>query len=478
MRIPVLLLGIAALVAAEGEHDHDEHDHGGDAGSNATITSEWAGIFETPESTYVWTAQQVDGEYVDPMMAIVVLPATAGTDEELHSLESEAEHSFETECIEVDVGETLTAAADVCYNLHFHEKLHTSSYVIDTTDADHIAIFAQHFPTEFERDRHYIQDLHGDDIEPLAELPEEEDDDDKPWGVTIGATLLVSLCTMIGVIFLVPGLSHLADQDPNTVFSLANSFASGALLAAAFYLMLYEATHLIVTNKEAEAAGYWGSMIIAGFITANVIELIVSAGQSAGFLGAKPKVQEATATNKELPPTEEEQPSNHHVRVRSGVLLGDFLHNLVDGLVIAAAFSGCSDSVAWGITGATVAHELAQELSDYLVLTDPKQGALKKPVALLFNFLSGLSVTLGAIIYLAQDEVSNRSQGMLLAYGGGVYLQIGAAECMPRVYRYASTLSLRLGSLALFCFGTFAIGIVLVSHEHCSAGGGHEGHGH
>ena len=56
-----------------------------------------------------------------------------------------------------------------------------------------------------------------------------------------------------------------------------------------------------------------------------------------------------------------------------GVLLGDFVHNLVDGLVLGTAFGDkhCYKTMAWTITAATIYHELAQEISDYFVLTNP-----------------------------------------------------------------------------------------------------------
>ena len=52
----------------------------------------------------------------------------------------------------------------------------------------------------------------------------------------------------------------------------------------------------------------------------------------------------------------------------------------------------------------------------------------------------------------------------------------GSSECMPRVYQAAKTIPLRcLGVLAFF-LGALAIGLVLLDHQHCSAGGGQDGH--
>ena len=68
--------------------------------------------------------------------------------------------------------------------------------------------------------------------------------------------------------------------------------------------------------------------------------------------------------------------------------------------------------------------------------------------------------------------------GMILAFGGGIYLQIAASECMPKVYKAATTVQLRLIAFLAFFVGCLAIGLVLLDHKHCTAGGGHEGHNH
>ena len=100
---------------------------------------------------------------------MVVLPATAATEAALHALETEADHSFATTCIVVQSGGTITPAEDTCYELHFDSSATDSTFTIDVSGAANIAIFAQHFPTEFERDTHYLRDG-STDIEPVAQL--------------------------------------------------------------------------------------------------------------------------------------------------------------------------------------------------------------------------------------------------------------------------------------------------------------------
>ena len=80
---------------------------------------------------------------------------------------------------------------------------------------------------------------------------------------------------------------------------------------------------------------------------------------------------------------------------------------------------------------------------------------------------------LGAIIVIAQGSEDNFSLGMLLAFGGGIYVQVGVAECMPRASEVAETVMRRLLAVCVFIIGVITIAVVLVSHEHCSPDGGH-----
>jgi len=496
--------------------------------ANATTNYEWAGIFETPNTNYVWTAQKKSGTYADPTMDVVFLSASAATEAALNSLIPMGNSSIALTCTTVAVPGVMTPGNNQCYRLQFDNDLHTSSYKIDTVNTSHLAIFAQHFPTEFERNTHYLQDIIGTDIEPVAQIPAAAvavTSDDKPWGEAMGATILVNLSTFVGVLFVFPLAAYILREYPEVVFSLTNAFAAGALLAAAFYLMLYEATHLIVKPTEGESTAWWGSLIIGGYLVASIVDFCMTLiYRPEQHEPSKPLAIDScfTPATKELDMVElnahtcfdgrscaisapgtgtgagngtSEQGESwvgcypeifgklihneNSVRILSSVLIGDFIHNLVDGIVIGAAFVGCSSSMAWGITGSTIAHELAQEIADYIVLTSPVHGNLTPVTALLLNFLSGTSVILGAIIVLASN-VSNFDQGCLLAFGGGVYLQIAASECMPRVYEYAKSIELKLGSILAFSIGAIAIGLVLLKHEHCvpstatgAAAGGH-----
>lgn len=64
-------------------------------------------------------------------------------------------------------------------------------------------------------------------------------------------------------------------------------------------------------------------------------------------------------------------------------------------------------------------------------------------------------------------------------FGGGTYISIGAAECMPVVFEPAKTARMQFMCALLFIIGATAIGLILLDHKHCEVGGGdHEGHNH
>jgi UTP--glucose-1-phosphate uridylyltransferase len=110
-------------------------------------------------------------------------------------------------------------------------------------------------------------------------------------------------------------------------------------------------------------------------------------------------------------------------------------------------------------------HEIPQEIADYVILTGPRVG-VSPLIALVSNFISGLGVLLGTVIVLGAD-VGDDVVGLLLAFGGGVYIHIGAVECMPKMYAEKLSPLMRIACVASFIFGAVLIGLVLLDHEHC-----------
>lgn len=116
-----------------------------------------------------------------------------------------------------------------------------------------VAFFAEHVPTEFESTAHYLKDQTGEDVEAMAELPEEQAEP-VDWLGSIGAALVVNLITLVGVILAVPGIATYAEKNHTFVEGFLSAFAASALLACAFFLLLFESTHLIGQGWDEEVA--------------------------------------------------------------------------------------------------------------------------------------------------------------------------------------------------------------------------------
>jgi zinc transporter ZupT len=480
-----LVLGLQVMLAASsGAH------------GTGPVNFEWAGIFATPEDTYVWTAQKTKGsffgqttwKYADATMKMAVLPVSAATETVLHAEEGEGNHSLTMTCTNVAFGGTISPMEDKCYTLQFEKDSWQTLFFINTAGHEAVAIFTEHFPTEFERTAHYLKDDHGDDIEPVAELPEKEsdatastvttapheDEDKSYWGPAIAASIIVNMITLLGVVMLVPALARTAKTYAAQFECMTSGFAAGAISSCAFFLLLFESTHLIATDhkKEVEQIWRWGTMILSGAlfpaIAHLVVELVVPGKKAAatpenGNGADNGEVQIEVEKIEKTPVIASN--SSTKARLMSSVLIGDFLHNLCDGFFVGAAFKGCGNSVGWSVAAGTIAHELAQELADYMVLTG-KECRLHPAVALAINFLSGTGVLLGVIIVCASD-VGNGDIGLLLAFGGGTYLYIAFVECMPKIQSHEVSSLVRGCAISLFILGAIAIGLVLLDHEHC-----------
>lgn len=151
-----------------------------------------------------------------------------------------------------------------------------------------------------------------------------------------------------------------------------------------------------------------------------------------------------------------------HVRPASYlVVIGDALHNLVDGIAIGVAFLA-DPALGVAATIAIAAHEIPQEVADYAILT---KGGMSKTRALLLNGASGATAILGAAIVVMVGEITEPTQGLLLGLTAGMFLYIAAADIIPDLqHRRRTGAKLTLPFLA----GILAIALIgaAVPHAH------------
>jgi zinc and cadmium transporter len=142
------------------------------------------------------------------------------------------------------------------------------------------------------------------------------------------------------------------------------------------------------------------------------------------------------------------------------ILFGDGIHNLLDGLAIAAAFL---IDIRLGIitTLVIISHELPQELGNFAILI---HGGIKKKKALLYNFLAQLTSVLGGILGFYLAEIFNFKPYML-AFAAGGFIYIAASDLIPEIKREGS-LNKSIFTYLLFLGGIlFMILIKLLTGE-------------
>lgn len=123
-------------------------------------------------------------------------------------------------------------------------------------------------------------------------------------------------------------------------------------------------------------------------------------------------------------------PERHRLSSRYFILVGDGVHNFVDGVAIAASFL-VSPSLGVATTLAVVAHEIPHEVADYGILI---RGGYTKRRALVYNFLSALTAVLGAMATFAADSFVDTNLAWFIAASAGMFIYIAAANLIPELH--------------------------------------------
>jgi zinc and cadmium transporter len=208
------------------------------------------------------------------------------------------------------------------------------------------------------------------------------------------ATALVSLTALVGMLLL--GMNQQLLR--RTSFVLV-AFASGALLGGAFFHLLPEAMSLTGEGALAMAA--------LGILSFFALEKWLCWRHC----------HSATC-------------DVHGFTYMT--LLGDGIHNFVDGVLIAAAFLH-SSQLGVVTTSVVIFHEVPQELGDFGVLI---HGGFSKTRALQFNLLAGLTAIAGGAVGYVLTEQSARLQPHLLAFTAGGFLYTALADLVPEMHKH------------------------------------------
>ena len=157
--------------------------------------------------------------------------------------------------------------------------------------------------------------------------------------------------------------------------------------------------------------------------------------------------------------------SHGHDGGRSGwmIVIGDSFHNFTDGVIIASAFLA---DVRLGIftAAAIVAHEVPQEVGDFLVLL---HSGFSKTRALLLNALSSLAAVAGALLGYFMLSAAQEWVPRVLAIAAASMIYVAVADLIPGLQRRT-----RLGETLLQVV-FIALGILTLWGGHLLVGQAH-----
>lgn len=250
------------------------------------------------------------------------------------------------------------------------------------------------------------------------------------------------LSVMAAAIFLL-----LPDDRRKAVLPHGISFAIGALLAVAFWGLIPEAFSGIKPEQFQSLSG----TILAGILGFFVLEKLLI-------------WRHCHAGNCEAHGDEEDHGHGHshhsHGTAKSSagalIILGDGIHNFVDGVLIAAAF--LTDAHLGIVTSlAVAAHEIPQEVGDFAILL---HSGYAKSKALFYNMLSSLATVLGGVLAYFGLEGLHDSLPYFLALAASSFIYIAVADLIPSLHK-KTDMKTSLQQIALI-----ALGVLLISSLH------------
>ncbi|MBI2663024.1 ZIP family metal transporter [Candidatus Woesearchaeota archaeon] len=219
------------------------------------------------------------------------------------------------------------------------------------------------------------------------------------WLYSIISVIIVSLISLIGIFFVVLNNGYIK----NSLLFLV-SFSAGALFGDAFIHLIPESFGLGLGVKIPV-------YILSGIISFFVLEKFVHWRHC------------HVPTSK-----------NHPHPLAFTNLVGDGLHNFVDGLIIGGSYLV---NIPLGIatTLAVIFHEIPQEISDFGVLL---HAGLTKTKALMYNFASASLAILGAVLSIVLGSSIQGFGDFLIPFTAGGFIYIAGSDLLPELHKETS----------------------------------------
>jgi zinc and cadmium transporter len=212
------------------------------------------------------------------------------------------------------------------------------------------------------------------------------------------SVLIVSAVSLIGVITLSIKVKNL-----NKILLYLVSFSVGALFGDVFIHLLPEAF------AETTNATLVGIYVLVGILFSFGVEKFIHWRHCHTLEGHGVK--------------------GHHHSFAYMSLVGDSVHNFIDGLIIAGAYF-VSIPVGIATTIAVIMHEIPQEIGDFGILL---HGGFSRGKALFFNFITGLTAVAGALLGILLSSTESLVL-FLIPFAAGNLIYIAGSDLIPQLH--------------------------------------------
>ncbi len=244
----------------------------------------------------------------------------------------------------------------------------------------------------------------------------------------------ITLFTLIGSVFsLIGGVFLLFNEKKTLRYShFLAAFAAGTLLGTVFFDLLPEA----LNSSEELSLGIdiflWTLAGILGFF---LLERFIH------WFHHHEQVHEHERESQSTVPL---------------IIIGDTMHNFVDGVVIAATFL-VDARLGMVTTAAIAAHEIPQEIADFGLLLHK---GLSKTRVVLINILSACAAFVGALLTYFLGSIVEQYVPLLLALTAGFFIYIATSDLIPEI-QYEKNRTYALVKAGLLIAGAVSIWVIL-----------------
>ena len=214
------------------------------------------------------------------------------------------------------------------------------------------------------------------------------------WLYTVLSVITISLISLIGAFIVALNYKLTKSRLLNLV-----SLSAGGMLGGAFFHILPESLkiHNITTVSVYALSGLFMSYCIEMLLNWRHCHVPTSEGHPHSFVYMN--------------------------------LIGDGVHNFIDGMVVAGAFQ-IDHRLGFVTCIAIILHEIPQEIGDFGVII---YGGFDTRSALLFNLLSGVTAVFGALISLVMSSLVGELTSFLVPFAFGNFLYIAGSDLVPEL---------------------------------------------